>query len=204
MALQVADRIWDVTSTNGSGAITLLAAAPNNYRLFGSVCSTGDTIYYAIAHQTANQWEVGLGTYNNSGPTLARTTILDSSNGGSVVSLSAGMKDVLGVWPAAKLGALAPIMTQVRSSSSATVTASATTDYFLALDPTSNPITVNLPSSPATGLSFLIKDATGQSAINNITIAPASGNIDGSATFVLNTNFESVAVTYTGSQWSVN
>lgn len=106
--------------------------------------------------------------------------------------------------PVRNILAASSIVSAVRSSSAATVTVSATTDYFLALDPTSNPITVNLPASPGTGITFLIKDATGQAGTNNITVVPASGNIDGASNFVMNTSFQSIAVTYTGAQWSIN
>ena len=93
---------------------------------------------------------------------------------------------------------------KVRSSSASTVTAASATDYFLCLDPTSNAITVNLPALPTTGLTFLVKDCTGQANAHNITITPASGNIDNASTFVMSTKLQSVAVTYTGSQWSIN
>jgi hypothetical protein len=96
------------------------------------------------------------------------------------------------------------IISTVRSSAAATVTVSATTDYFLCLDPTSNAIAVNLPATPATGLTYLVKDCTGKAATHSITVTPNSGNIDGIATFVMSTNFQSAAVTYTGAQWSVN
>ena len=92
----------------------------------------------------------------------------------------------------------------VRSVATTTVTISAASDYFLCLDPTANVITANLPASPSTGLTYLIKDCTGQAATHNITVTPAAGNIDGAASFVINTNFQSIAVTYTGAQWSIN
>jgi len=93
---------------------------------------------------------------------------------------------------------------KVRSLGTSPVTVSATTDYFLCLDPTSNVITVNLPASPATGLTYLIKDCTGQAATHNITVTPNAGNVDGAGTFVMSTAYQSIAVTYTGSQWSIN
>ena len=96
------------------------------------------------------------------------------------------------------------ITVKVRSSAASSVTVSATTDYLLCLDPTSNAITVNLPASPATGLTFLVKDCTLKANTHNITVTPNSGNIDNASTYVMNTNGQSVAVTYTGSQWSVN
>jgi hypothetical protein len=53
-----------------------------------------DTVYYAIAHRTANEWEVGLGTYSATN-TLTRTTVHSSSNANAAVTFSAGTKDVL-------------------------------------------------------------------------------------------------------------
>ena len=96
------------------------------------------------------------------------------------------------------------VVVGVRSANTSTVTASATTDYFLCLDPTSNTITVNLPATPATGLSFLVKDCTGQSGAHAITVVPASGNIDGNANAVIGVPYQSIAVTFTGAQWSLN
>lgn len=60
---------------------------------------------------------------------------------------------------------------------------------------------VNLPASPATGLTFTIKDGKGDASSNNITITPAAGNIDGAGTYVISTNYGKATVTYTGAQW---
>lgn len=95
------------------------------------------------------------------------------------------------------------IRVAVRSSAAATVTMAAT-DYFLCLDPTSNAIAVTLNASPALGQTFLIKDCTGQASAHQITITPASGNIDNQSNFIMSIPFQSTAVTYTGSQWSIN
>ena len=45
-------------------------------------------------------WEVGIGTYTSSGTTLARTTVISSSNAGSLVNFCAGTKDVFVTYPA--------------------------------------------------------------------------------------------------------
>lgn len=85
------------------------------------------------------------------------------------------------------------------------VTVSATTDYFICVNKgTGAATTVNLPATPGTGLTFLVKDCKGDAAINNITLAPSSGLIDGSSTYVISNNYGSVAVTYTGSAWALN
>lgn len=49
---------------------------------------------------------------------------------------------------------------------------------------------LTLPAA-ATTLFVVVKDTTGNAATNNITITPASGLIDGAATFVMNANYES-------------
>jgi hypothetical protein len=63
--------------------------------------------------------------------------------------------------------------------------------------------TVNLPSSPATGRTLVIKDGKGDAATNNITITPAAGTIDGAATLVISANYGSATLVYNGTQWNV-
>lgn len=92
----------------------------------------------------------------------------------------------------------------VRTASSTTDNLSATTDYFVCADNSGGAATENLPASPGSGLTFLIKDCSGSAATHSITITPNAGNVDGASTFVMNTNYESVAVTYSGAQWSIN
>ena len=98
MAFVVADRVKETSTSTGTGTITL-AGAVTGFQSFAAV-GNGNTTYYCIASQTANEWEVGLGTYTSSGTTLARTTVLSSSNSGSLVNFSAGTKDVFVTYPA--------------------------------------------------------------------------------------------------------
>ena len=101
MALVVADRVKETTTTTGTGAISL-GGAQANFATFSSALSDGDTTYYAIVDNDNVAYEVGLGTYTSSGNTLTRTTVLDSSNSGSAVSFGAGQKDVFVTYPADK------------------------------------------------------------------------------------------------------
>jgi len=100
MALVVADRVKETTTTTGTGTITL-AGAVTGFQSF-SVIGNGNATYYTIAGQTGGEWEVGIGTYTSSGTTLSRTTVLASSNSGSAVNFSAGTKDVFVTYPAGK------------------------------------------------------------------------------------------------------
>ena len=99
MALVVADRVQETTSTTSTSNYVLLGAAAG-YQSFGAVLANGDTTYYAITNDT--DWEVGIGTYSTTGPTLARTTILASSNGGSAVSWGVGVKNIFISYAASK------------------------------------------------------------------------------------------------------
>jgi hypothetical protein len=100
MALVIADRVQETTTTTGTGTITL-AGAVSGFQSF-SVIGNGNTTYYTIAHTTAAEWEVGIGTYTSSGTTLARTTILSSSNSNNAVNFSAGTKNVFCTYPAGR------------------------------------------------------------------------------------------------------
>ena len=103
MALLLKDRVKESTTTTGTGTLTL-AGAVEGFQTFSAVLSDTDTTYYAISHRDADEWEVGLGTYSSG--TLARTTILESSTGGSAVSFTAGTKDVFITLPGEKAVAL--------------------------------------------------------------------------------------------------
>jgi len=101
MALVVADRVKETTTSTGTGAISLGGAEPN-FRTFSSVLSDADTTYYAIIDDSNLAFEVGLGTYASSGNTITRTTVLASSNSNNAVNFSAGTKDVFITYPADK------------------------------------------------------------------------------------------------------
>lgn len=101
MALVVADRVRETTTTTGTGTLSL-AGAETGFQSFSSGVGDSNTTYYAVSSIGGSEWEVGIGTYTASGSTLSRDTILDSSNSGSAVNLSAGEKDVYVVYPAGK------------------------------------------------------------------------------------------------------
>jgi hypothetical protein len=98
MALVIKDRVKETTTTTGTGAYTL-AGAEQGYQAF-SVIGDGNTTYYTCTDNT--EWEVGIGTYTASGTTLARTTILASSNSDAAVNWAAGEKFIFVTQPASK------------------------------------------------------------------------------------------------------
>lgn len=99
MALVLADRVKETTTTAGTGSVTLLGAA-TGFQSFAVIGDT-NTTYYSIVAQTGTEWEVGVGTYTASGTVLARTTVLSNSAGTQPTALtfSAGTKDVFVTYP---------------------------------------------------------------------------------------------------------
>tara|TARA_R100000388_G_scaffold19493_2_gene14873 strand:+ start:2954 stop:3670 length:717 start_codon:yes stop_codon:yes gene_type:complete len=98
MALVLADRIKETTTTTGTGTYTLGGAA-TGFESF-AVIGNSNTTYYCCTDGT--DFEVGIGTYTASGTTLARTTILQSSNSDSAVNWTSGTRDIFCTQPAEK------------------------------------------------------------------------------------------------------
>jgi len=103
MAFILNDRVKETTTTTGTGAITL-AGAVGGFETFSAGIGGSNTTYYAIKHQTANEFEVGFGTLNGGASTLTRTYIINSSNSDAAVDFTAGTKDIFCTMPAAKVG----------------------------------------------------------------------------------------------------
>jgi hypothetical protein len=98
MALVLKDRVKETTSTAGTSNF-VLGGASSGYQAF-SVVGNGNTTYYAAFDSATGDWEVGIGTYSTTGPTLTRDTVLESNNAGSKVVFAAGPKDVFLTYPA--------------------------------------------------------------------------------------------------------
>ena len=102
MALVIADRVKETTTTTGTGTINLAGAA-SGFQSFVSGVGNSNTTFYTI--EDANgAWEIGIGTITDASPdTLARTTVLATSNGDTTkITLSSGTHTVFGTYPAGK------------------------------------------------------------------------------------------------------
>jgi hypothetical protein len=98
MALALNDRVQQTGSANSTVSFTL-SGSVTGFQSF-AVVGNGNTTYYSSFDATGN-WEVGIGTYATSGPTLTRTTILASSNSGTAVTFS-GTVNVFVTYPSEK------------------------------------------------------------------------------------------------------
>ena len=119
MALVLADRIQQTGSANTTVSFTL-SGAVTGFQSFAAV-GNGNTTYYS-ATDTSGNWEVGIGTYSTTGPTLTRTTILSSSNAGSAVTFS-GTVNVFVTYPSEK-------SINVDGSGNVQIAASGSTNYL--------------------------------------------------------------------------
>ena len=98
MALVLANRVQESATANTTVSFTLTGAV-TGFQTFAVIGDTNTTYYSAT--DTSGNWEVGLGTYSTSGPTLTRTTIYASSNTGSAVTFS-GTVSVFVTYPSGK------------------------------------------------------------------------------------------------------
>lgn len=87
------DRVLETLSSfSGTGSYTALGGAVTGYQAWSVVGNTNTAFYRAEAVDAngnpSGGWEVGIGTYSTTGPALARTTILRSSNSDAAVNWS--------------------------------------------------------------------------------------------------------------------
>jgi len=95
-APKVFDRVRETSPTVGAGTYTLSGVAVSGgYATVSDVASNGDKVIYAATGLSGGSpaWEVAVGTYATPSPgTLARTTILRSSNANAAVVWDSGDK----------------------------------------------------------------------------------------------------------------
>ncbi len=92
MVVQRADRIVETTITTGTGTYSL-AGAKTGFEAFVTRITTGNTVEYCVTDGT--DYETGVGVFTDASPdTIARTTIIQSSNGDAAVNWGAGSKDI--------------------------------------------------------------------------------------------------------------
>ena len=103
MAFILNDRVKVTSTTQGTGVFAL-GSATAGFETFASGIGGSNTTYYAIAHQSSAEFEVGFGTLDSDGDALTRTYIINSSNSDAAVNFTAGTKDVFCTMPASKVG----------------------------------------------------------------------------------------------------
>jgi len=93
MTIAAPVRAKQTTTTTGTGTLTLIAPTSGRFRSFAAALGGSAVTLYKI--DTASGTELGVGLFDGGTPgTLTRAVVLDSSNGGALVSLPAGTHDV--------------------------------------------------------------------------------------------------------------
>lgn len=97
-----ADRVQEITTTNGTGTVDL-GGAVTGYQTFANAFTSNTVVYYCITDGT--EWEVGHGTFTVGSPsTISRSTVLSSSNAGGLVDFTSPVMNIFCTLPAAMVG----------------------------------------------------------------------------------------------------
>jgi len=209
MALVLADRVQETTTSTGTGSV-ILAGAVNGYQSFTVGVGNGNTCYYTIYDNTSFAWEVGIGTFTTSPNTLARNTILSSSNSGSAINLAGNTAAVWVDYPSGKsvykdangnvsANSFTPGWTS-NTTASATTTLTVISSYYQRFVGTLTQ-TVILPDATTVSLGqgfILDNDSTG-----NVTLLANGGGalgavVPGMAAFIFCENNSTAAGSWSG------
>ena len=80
-----------------------------------------------------------------------------------------------------------------------------TTDTYLSVDCSVIPIVLEFPNAATSGRSWIVKDRTGSANAQNITLTTVGGvvNIDGSPTYIMNTQYAATSIIGNGSTYEL-
>lgn len=170
MALVLKDRVLETSTSTGTGPF-LCGGAQTGYQAW-SVIGDGSTAYYTIQGKNPDgsltgEWETGLGTYSASANTVTRTTVYESSNSNSLVTFSAGDKDIFLDLPAEAVGGV--------SGGDVTGPASATDNAITRFDGTTGKLIQNSVATLSdTGILATAQELIGPFASANFTRFPGA------------------------------
>ena len=206
MALALADRVKETTTTTGTGTVNL-AGAVGGFQSFVDSVGDGNTTYYTIEDSNGSAWEVGLGTVTDASPdTLSRTTILASSNSDSAIVLSTGTHTVFATYPANKSVHLdSDGNLSHRTIPYATITGDTTlttSNEVVFVNATSGEVDVTLYAATSNGGRKLIIKKTDSGNTVNI-LRAGSETIDGMTSLALYHQNESITLMSDNSNWFI-
>ncbi len=171
--------IYDATSTNVQNSLSFSETAMTSTQPIS--LPNGSAAAPAVSIGSPQ-----VGIYNNGGYTIALET--EGNLVGEFSTASAYLPYGL-------------VLHQRQMSCATGSITAAATDFSIMITalPASGSCTVALPSANTAGTQIRVSDASGGAATHNIVIAPTSGNIDGSATYTISTNWGSWTGEWTGS-----
>ena len=206
MALVLADRVRETTTTTGTGVVTL-SGAVTGFQAFSAGVGNSNTTYYTIQDANGTAWEVGLGTLNSDSTTLTRTTVLQSTNSDNAISLSTGTHDVFCTYAADKsvhLDADGNLSHRTIPYTSITGDTTLTTsNEVVFVNATSGEVDVTLYAATSNGGRKLIIKKTDSSSNAVIILRTASETIDGATSMTLYHQNESITLMSDNSNWFI-
>lgn len=167
-----------VSGTPGTGTITL-GSATSGYQTFAAAgAHDGETLKYLVQEGTA--WELRYGVYTSAGTTLTRGVLIGSSTGSPISFTSAAIVTIVDI-----SSVFAPALPNAQTTNY-TVLASDFAGQVKFTGSSASTFTLPAASSVGPGFWFTGQHAgTGSTGANKkLTYAPASGTIDGVASFV--------------------
>lgn len=188
---------WTNAGTDGQLVIAATGANP----AFASLTSAGNTIAITPGANTLNI-EAGATTATtytcDAGSAVPVANILTVVGSGGITTSGAGSTITI----VGTSEQIIPVTALTNLSSPYIVL---TTDYYMTCNVSGGVLTIRLPNAPTTGRVYVVKDAGGNAATNNITVTTVGGvvNIDGATTFVMNTAYQSASFLFNGATWEV-
>lgn len=185
---------FDTINCNNAGGCTFTipqATPSGNFAAGWGVCFTSQLGAVTLSPTTSTIYGAGL-TF------VAGQTECIQSDGTNYLGTGGGA-----------LGVFAGILTMqsgeigaVRVITAAGAVTAATTDRYVCIAKATPAATVvNLFASPTSGTLLTVSDCGGNGVGFNYTITPAAGNIDGSATYVINTAYGAWTGVYVNGGW---
>jgi len=181
-------------SVSADNLNTYLQGADNVAAMRSFVGNAADSITVTVYMRgTTNPGDGGQGFF------YWNPTSIATDDGGVTTIVPTGQ--TVGAWLRLLSNSVAPSVLVVTSAGPFTLTNS---NYMLVVRKTvGSATTVNLPATPGVGQTFIIKDGKGDAATNNITVSGNGILIDGSSTFVMNENYQSITLIFDGASWDV-
>ena len=205
MALVLADRVKETTTTTGTGAVTL-AGAVTGFQAFSAGVGNSNTTYYIIQDANGTAWEVGLGPVKADSTTLTRTTVYESSNSDTAITLTSGTHTVFCTYPAGKsvyldsIGNLSHAIVPYTTITGDTTLTTANVVVFV--NATSGEVDVTLYAATSNGGRTLVIKKTDSGNTVNI-LRAGSETIDGATSLALYHQNESITLMSDNSNWFI-
>lgn len=179
----------------------VMIGATGSYPAFATLTSTGGTVTFTPGANTLNleaSSAVPLQFDGDSGSAVPAASIINIVGGSGISTTAAGNTVTIN-------GTGEQIISVTALDNTDSPYTVLTSDYYFTCDVSAGILQIELPNAPTTGSVWIVKDATGSAATNNITVTTVGGavNLDGAVTFVMNTAYQTAQFVFTGTNYEV-